>query len=209
MFERNTFIRNILEDSQSQVSMRDWIALAPPSEAPNRRGCAARSVEVSRLSASLATTSPSGAPTRGPRSRRCQARWPESRPRGRWSRHAASRFACRPRSRRARRRSHPARPRRRSRVNLHVEHPVEDQEHVRARLVLLHESVSPWPGVPRQHFGVGHDDPGELALELDSTAVTSAGESSPPHGVFGPNDSRHQRSKSISPLLSTRAPLSS
>jgi hypothetical protein len=29
MFERNTFIRNILEDSQSEVSMRDWIALAP------------------------------------------------------------------------------------------------------------------------------------------------------------------------------------
>ena len=29
MLERNTFIRNILEDSRSQVSMRDWIALAP------------------------------------------------------------------------------------------------------------------------------------------------------------------------------------
>jgi hypothetical protein len=29
MFERDSFIRRILEDSQTEVSMRDWIALAP------------------------------------------------------------------------------------------------------------------------------------------------------------------------------------
>jgi hypothetical protein len=29
MFERNAFIRDLLEDSKAKVSMRDWIALAP------------------------------------------------------------------------------------------------------------------------------------------------------------------------------------
>jgi adenylate cyclase len=43
----------------------------------------------------------------------------------------------------------------------------------------------------------------------DSTAVTSTGNCSPPHGVCWPNDRRYQAGKSIRPLLATSRPVGS
>ncbi len=92
-------------------------------------------------------------------------------------------------------------------VDLDDEDPVEDQEHVRAGLALLHEALAlrdrPDRGLRAAARMIAPDSDRSSS---DSTAATTAGESCVPHGVRSPYAWLNHFAKSIAPDFSTRRP---